>query len=1220
MRLSACYIVKGEYMELEKSLASVQPAISELIVVMTAEVPEVRKVAENAGAQVYNFSWQQDFSLARNFALEKLTGDWVIFLDADEFFVYPQRVAGSIDRLVADQPKADIIMVKRTDIFKEGDALRFGAIHRDPRIFRLHEELRYHGRIHEMLAWADGRQPQLVFANDDLLVYHTGYAAHLMQDKIQRNLSLLQRGVEEEGETPASMFYMADCCFGLGKYQQALEYSLKVLQSDFLPVGSRTRPYHVAIESMRQLDMPLEPMLAMADLGISMFPDMPDFYGERGMILCGMGRVAEAVPSFHKALQLYEKPQTDVHEESFFAVESARRVAKRLREIKKIIGEKSFLSACYIVKNEASNLAKSLDSISSQVDEIIVVDTGSSDGTVSVAKEFGAQCYTIPWQDDFALARNYALKKATGEWIIFLDADEYFTAETASNLQNVLLKHNDASLCMIYMQNLDIDTGESLLDFYAPRIFRNREGMAYVGRIHEQLRCNGGLVEPIVCIPSTELQLIHTGYSQQLSEAKAKRNLKLLLREVQEAKHPELFYMYLAETYDGLDDEDKAVYYAEKDIATGKKAVAYASRSYRLLLRIYMQNPTRYPRRREIARKASEDFPDLPDFHAELAECLAYELDFVGAIAAAEKALTLFQGYQGMEPSFFTVEAEHELQHRRQVWESVIQRMKTIRIVSCLIATDAERDLLSYLRNTAVFSDARILVDGGSLDKTPVLARENGCIVVEKHWQGDFAAARNAALARAEGDWAVVMDVDEVVQEPEKLRAFLAFFDITRPDIDAIMVTIINVDEDDEMRELYRFPYTRFLRLNRGLYYQGRIHEQLVKNDGEVQLYQENYRLPIVHTGYSSRRIQQKLQRNLELLQLEIREQGEKPAHYRYLAETYFGLGQVKLACRYALLAIDRGAATVGTRSDMYYLAWQCMDMEKVSHREQVEFINKAQKMFPDLPEFWGIGGRLAYDAGQCTQAYAQLKRAIDLYEQPSKAGGACASSFAGFADEVYGRLADLEMQAGETQQAVLAWEKAFQHNRHNVQNLNLYCQWHRESHPDKLAAALWQKFGSDRQALPFLARFAENYGWLALFHCWLAEMGQRCPLIYGQAMAGEPQEFFSKRLLPGMVKIMQDVPVLLVALEQKPSLAAHELLNKCAGLLPQEMYHVWQVYRGEAAELREPRLFTAEELNRFLPAFRQWGTKEQQAKLVNLYRKLGLEDWEKFQREMEAW
>ena len=93
------------------------------------------------------------------------------------------------------------------------------------------------------------------------------------------------------------------------------------------------------------------------------------------------------------------------------------------------------LSVCMIVRDEERNLPRCLKSVKSIADEIIVVDTGSQDNTVLVAKELGADVYYFEWCDDFAAARNESLKHATGDWIFQIDADEELLPDSVSVLR-----------------------------------------------------------------------------------------------------------------------------------------------------------------------------------------------------------------------------------------------------------------------------------------------------------------------------------------------------------------------------------------------------------------------------------------------------------------------------------------------------------------------------------------------------------------------------------------------------------------------------------------------------------------------------------------------------------------------------------------------------------------------------------------------------------------
>ena len=97
-----------------------------------------------------------------------------------------------------------------------------------------------------------------------------------------------------------------------------------------------------------------------------------------------------------------------------------------------------FISACVIVKNEAQNLPSWLASVKAFADEMIVVDTGSTDNTKALAQAAGARVFDFEWINDFAAAKNFAIGKAGGRWIVFPDADEYFDEASQKRLPGLL--------------------------------------------------------------------------------------------------------------------------------------------------------------------------------------------------------------------------------------------------------------------------------------------------------------------------------------------------------------------------------------------------------------------------------------------------------------------------------------------------------------------------------------------------------------------------------------------------------------------------------------------------------------------------------------------------------------------------------------------------------------------------------------------------------------
>ncbi len=329
------------------------------------------------------------------------------------------------------------------------------------------------------------------------------------------------------------------------------------------------------------------------------------------------------------------------------------------------------ISACYIVKNEAENLVKSIKSLKSQVNEIVVVDTGSTDNTITVARKLGAKVYSFPWQDDFSKARNFALSKAKGDWLVLLDADEYFTAKTAGNIRQVIRQAQQADGLLIQMVNYDVDKAEIQDYFYQLRIVCNQQGLHYEGKIHEELKLSEGKSMKFIRIPPEMLEIYHTGYASSVSRQKLERNLKLLQQAVDNGQSEADLARYFCDCYLGLGDMEKCTYYGWLDVKKGRQSVNFGSRCHRVLMAYYggRNDGESISKRRQLAEISTEQYPEVPDFWAEYSECLYQAGEYAQAIAAMEKALQLMQDYHGMEPSML-VEGHmaHQLEARLQVF------------------------------------------------------------------------------------------------------------------------------------------------------------------------------------------------------------------------------------------------------------------------------------------------------------------------------------------------------------------------------------------------------------------------------------------------------------------------------------------------------------------------------------------------------------------------
>lgn len=217
------------------------------------------------------------------------------------------------------------------------------------------------------------------------------------------------------------------------------------------------------------------------------------------------------------------------------------------------MAKKIRISQCMIVKNEEQNIRHALSWGKGVVWEQIVVDTGSTDKTMEIAREMGAKVFHFEWCDDFSAAKNYALAKASGEWIAFLDADEYLSAEDARKLPGMLKKiekysqkETQTSILRTAWLHLDED-GNVFSAGQQDRIFRNMKTLRYQGRIHEYLQRIDG--EQIYFATAENVSIMHTGYRQSVCSEKGRRNIPILKREVEENPENYDMWSYLGESY-----------------------------------------------------------------------------------------------------------------------------------------------------------------------------------------------------------------------------------------------------------------------------------------------------------------------------------------------------------------------------------------------------------------------------------------------------------------------------------------------------------------------------------------------------------------------------------------------------------------------------------------------------------------------------------------------
>lgn len=244
------------------------------------------------------------------------------------------------------------------------------------------------------------------------------------------------------------------------------------------------------------------------------------------------------------------------------------------------------ISAALIVKNEDKYLDGCLASLVGHVDEIVVVDTGSTDATVSIAESHKAKLLHHRWTEDFAEARNIALDAAAGDWVLYIDADERLRAPTGMGLAGMLQGKQAAAACVRFMPK------SGFTRYREPRLFLNRNDIRFRGRIHETVMPD---IERVcsafgLTIIMTDAMIDHLGYDGK-QDHKHPRNLPLLMAEVENSPARVYYYYHLAETLAALDRTEDAIRVARQgiDVARrndGNKNRADASLIYQMLGRL----------------------------------------------------------------------------------------------------------------------------------------------------------------------------------------------------------------------------------------------------------------------------------------------------------------------------------------------------------------------------------------------------------------------------------------------------------------------------------------------------------------------------------------------------------------------------------------------------------------------------------------------------------
>lgn len=217
------------------------------------------------------------------------------------------------------------------------------------------------------------------------------------------------------------------------------------------------------------------------------------------------------------------------------------------------------ISVCIITKNEAENLEKCLSALRPYPFEIVVVDTGSTDNSIDIAKKFTDKVYTFEWINDFSAARNYAVSRASHNTILSLDTDEFITAIDLNALNRSIDSNPKQVGCIKLNNYFETDGIRRCVEERLDRLF-NRKYYRYERSIHETLVPKDNILYQTYEVPITA---DHVGYlmPQEKLNEKSMRNIELLFKDLNAGDTNPYTYFQIAQSYLVMRQEEQALPY-----------------------------------------------------------------------------------------------------------------------------------------------------------------------------------------------------------------------------------------------------------------------------------------------------------------------------------------------------------------------------------------------------------------------------------------------------------------------------------------------------------------------------------------------------------------------------------------------------------------------------------------------------------------------------------
>ncbi|SHM38307.1 Tetratricopeptide repeat-containing protein [Caldanaerovirga acetigignens] len=301
--LSLCLITKDEEKNIARCINSVKDIVDEIVVVDTGSKDKTVEIAQSLGAKVIHAKWEDDYSKARNIAIENATSDWILFLDADEEI--KKEDVGKIQPLLNDDT-VEAYMFKIVNYGGASVSNNLTEVHYNFRLFRNNGKLKYIYPIHENLRNVEENRPP-IFKNADVTILHYGYLSEVRaeKNKTKRYINMLLQYLMKHPEDKFQHGNLGVEYYNAGDYKKALKHLITAVKGIDLNSFSAPRLLRYLIQTYTILK-DYDTALKLINDAKAYYQDIPDFKFLEGMLYIEQKRYKKAIEMFKECIEMGE--------------------------------------------------------------------------------------------------------------------------------------------------------------------------------------------------------------------------------------------------------------------------------------------------------------------------------------------------------------------------------------------------------------------------------------------------------------------------------------------------------------------------------------------------------------------------------------------------------------------------------------------------------------------------------------------------------------------------------------------------------------------------------------------------------------------------------------------------------------------------------------------------------------------------------------------------